>query len=445
MLVELLTLRLPHKRDRLGLTPELLQLAMMDEPLPDLTALRPDAPVRLVRLINRCLASTPELRPDAHEVAKELRDIKFQMEGRPISREASTDVDEPTIEELHRRMQAASGNAAVEAQVVAGAGHLDLDATTEPPPSPRVGEEVFFVRATPTSARSTALPIPETAHVPRPTQDLTTPDPLAPFAAAAAHQGQGAPAPSAAISVMPVVALAGQAVGPRPLPSGAAEFLAPPAAATPPSDTIFYDPDRAGRLLDRAPLVAPPSPVRAAPSERRQRSFVNSGPMIARPPEARAVTPSPQPAHPQTLRMPGFTSTSEPGWQTPAPKPPRRVARQRVVLGLAFATPILIGLAFAPLVLPGRPVASQGDTIPPASVSPPVHALASATAEPVSAPSVASATDVAAATTPQPSQSQAPVVPARSVVNVTRTATTKPKGPAPAKLDDEWRLLTDKP
>jgi serine/threonine-protein kinase len=443
MLVELLTLRLPHQRDQPGLTPERLQLAIADEPVPDLTALRPDTPARLARLVARCLASTPESRPDAHEVAKQLRDTKLQMEGRLSAREASTDVDEPTIEELHRRMQAASGRGAIEAQVVAGGAPLDLDATTAPPPSPRRGEEVFFVRAAATGAPSTAPLVPD--HRPAFAQDATTPDPLPPFAAAAFHS-LGPPPQAAAITVMPVIAVAEHVAAAAAQPAGVRPFPTTAPALAPPIDTIFFDSDKAVRLLAPAREAARPQP-RVAASEPRQRSFVNSGPMTARSPEAR-VGPQPYPGHRQPQKPPGFTSTSEPGWQTPAPAPVPRVSRQRLLLGLALAAPILIGLAFAPLLLRGGPAASQSDVIQPPSIpAQPLHAVATATAVPLPVPT-ASLSDVAVASAPAPSPalSQAPALPVRAAPSAPKAPTiARGKTAAPPKLDGEWKLLSDGP
>jgi serine/threonine-protein kinase len=99
ILFELATLKLPHGRHRKGLAPEVLTLAVMKSPVPDVSLLRLDAPPRLTELIARCLVTDPAQRPTAHDVAKGLRDIRHsflgQLGGTASTSVPATDVSGP--------------------------------------------------------------------------------------------------------------------------------------------------------------------------------------------------------------------------------------------------------------------------------------------------------------------------------------------------------------
>ena len=194
MLIELLSLRLPHGRGQPGLTPERLELALVGEPR-DLGGLRPDAPARLLRLLVRCLGSTPESRPTAVEVAKELRDTDLEPQGKLGPKDHSTDVDEPTIEELRRRLEVASASQGSERRIAAGGASVGPYTTASPVSSTQRSEEVFFVRRAVTTAPladSGVIPdgprdrpsAPLSSSSTRTTDDLTVPDGLPPFGGA---------------------------------------------------------------------------------------------------------------------------------------------------------------------------------------------------------------------------------------------------------------------
>jgi serine/threonine-protein kinase len=438
MLIEMLTLRLPHGRDVAGLTAERLELALADEPLPDLSALRSDAPARLVRLLARCLASSPESRPTAHDVAKELRDIGLQMRGKLGPQENSTDVDEPTIEELHRRMEAASGSKVSEARVVAGAAPVDLHATTEDPPSsPR--EEVFFVRRAPAATAPIAKELePEGAPAATPSiaYDLTTPDPMPPFSRAATFVEAGAP--TGVIIGMPLIDIRDPVV----LPS------APPVEH---HDAVYVDPDNLPPPLEYVPAVAGPSV--SAPEGQQRPSWIKTGPLVV-PASAPNETPPLAPLYPPYQGRYESTSRSEPGpWQAPAQAPAPNRSRDRAILALAFTAPVLIGLALAPLLF-GR-AASPKDHAPPPDViampsAPPAviampSAIVAASPPPASPPSPPA---TIASTPPVPSPSpQTSVRTVRSAANAPKPATT-----ATARTDvqrsldeDEYKLFPATP
>jgi hypothetical protein len=118
------------------------------------------------------------------------------------------------------------------------------------------------------------------------------------------------------------------------------------------SDKLYVDPDRALAMLGH-PLPWP----------------------------AWSHTPAPSPFR------------SEPGpWLTPAPTPPRRRSRDRIVLVLAFASPILIGLSVAPLVFraqraPGQVANTAPSSIPVATTPPSGHVTSPAAPHEVGAPS----------------------------------------------------------
>ncbi|MBI4911184.1 MAG: serine/threonine protein kinase [Acidobacteria bacterium] len=79
ILFEMLVGRAPFKGESTFQTLE----AQRSQPLPDILALRPEAPPRLVRLIQRLCAKSPEERPEDGEMMGILVDLKkqFPMEG----------------------------------------------------------------------------------------------------------------------------------------------------------------------------------------------------------------------------------------------------------------------------------------------------------------------------------------------------------------------------
>jgi hypothetical protein len=115
VIFELLTLKLPHGRHRSDLTIPRLAMAVLKNPIPDLAAIRLDAPPRLVAVVVACLAPDPETRPTALEVAKVLRDVKLtflgELTGATVSMTAATDVTGPPIAVLQAQLEAAAASA----------------------------------------------------------------------------------------------------------------------------------------------------------------------------------------------------------------------------------------------------------------------------------------------------------------------------------------------
>jgi serine/threonine-protein kinase len=105
VLFELLALRLPHDRQQPRLTAAQLALTLHTQPLPDLDVLGPDAPPRLAQLLAWCLGSTPASRPDAMAMARELRDMRLQLDGNHGPLEVPTNVDAVSFDELHARLE----------------------------------------------------------------------------------------------------------------------------------------------------------------------------------------------------------------------------------------------------------------------------------------------------------------------------------------------------
>jgi serine/threonine protein kinase len=108
ILFELLTGELPHDRANRRLEPHQLALNVHQEPVPNITAMRPDAPPRLVRTLVRCLSPRPNQRPTALELAKSVRDAKNEFERKLVGAEdaqiAITDVSGPPIAVLLERL-----------------------------------------------------------------------------------------------------------------------------------------------------------------------------------------------------------------------------------------------------------------------------------------------------------------------------------------------------
>jgi serine/threonine protein kinase len=261
VLVELLTLWLPHGRSQPGLTTERLELALMEMPVPDLSEARPDAPGRLVRLITRCLGATKKSRPSAHEVAKELRDTKLEREGRLGPKDDSTDVDGFSIDELHQRMEITDHSTSGGARVVT----TDVGARSSTPANS--GDDMFFVRAVPIAEGAGAV-VPDKPDRTQPLRPLTALDVNATVVDPAKLSFEAGPEntvafPPPMIQPLPVLTISRAPAEPIPAPPPTTPMLptAPRAPRSEPDERYAKEPE-AVRL--RSPDPPPANVVAAA-------------------------------------------------------------------------------------------------------------------------------------------------------------------------------------
>jgi serine/threonine-protein kinase len=344
LLYELLTLRLPHDRERPGLSAHALALQVITAPIPDILAVRLDSPGRLVRLLDRCLAYDPAERPAAHDVAKMLRDIEGALLGDAGISQARTDVSDPPPEALQRPGDASGPLPGTHVNAVADDKPVNLQATTQSAqgksgPSqwgPKDGDQVFFRESD----------HPEGVAAPQPAPFLgavvgsagAAPPITSGKASITLEWGSAAIAPSRAMEGGRRVSAGGQTS------IRAAEDKR---SSTAPPDTMYVDLDASGESEARA----------------RSRVAREPGPAISR--------PTPEPARQDDRFRVGSLAGVAPHSQAaaaPARRP--RDVRRRTWIGMAGATPLAIALiVFGAISRDRAPSSAAADGFPRTSAS----------------------------------------------------------------------------
>jgi serine/threonine protein kinase len=315
LLHELLTLRLPHDRERPGLTPHALALQVITAPIPDIMAVRLDTPKRLARLLERCLAYDPAERPSAHDVAKTLRDMRGDTLGVLGSSVARTDVSDPPPEALQRPGDAPGLLPGTHVNAVADDKPVNLQATTQSAqgksgPSQwalKDGDQVFFREGDPPDGVAAPHSTPLLGAI------VGAAPPMASGRPSSTLDWGGAPlAPSRAMEGGRPAGVGGQTS------NRAAENKR--SAAAPP-DTVYVDLDASRE------------------SEARARS------RVAQEPRAAISRLTPVPAREDVrFRVGSLEGVAPHSQAASAPARPSRDVRGRMWIGVAGATPLAIAL-----------------------------------------------------------------------------------------------------
>ncbi len=432
---ELLVLKLPHGRESRTLTPASLAVQVMAAPIPDVLAARLDTPERLARLIERCLTWDPKERPSAHEVAKTLRDIQHTLLGAFSASGARTDVSDPPPEALRRPDEPSSPQLGARVNRIADDKPVDLFAPTltkdrRAGGSKVEGDEVFF--------RASDLPditVPDAAPF-RDESPAASISPAAPPTDAAAVYGPSITAEwhPPAIVPSPVVPVGDWNEGPQDAATGTANA----------SDTVFVDIDGSREL---PPIVRRGGPA-PEPSSHPPRSDVS--------PAARAWR---QPSEEPIAESLEGAARSENQWAPPH----GRNVRERAVVGMGFAAPILIGIAVygfyahrhtaqrdAAMGSPPPLSAASATIVPPPTPSPsagvPSLTVTAAAADiPVGSEVAPAGTSAAHAPAPHPNDHHRAGVPAQHPLTEHGPASGTTDPGSAAGANDEFRPTMDNP